>query len=378
MKTLFFCNLVPRKQGSFEAFLTALGDEFSKGGNELVLALAADPIPQVATAFRQAGLRWHVIEDWITEQDEVNAWAFCSPAIRLLVDERPDVAVVHFGNELPSLAAYLAARFRGIKPKWVWQQDQQIGSPGAVTSRISKIRLLSTAFDRLVAVYEGGKQSMVLRGIPDGKIDVVNNSTNAYSSKRTVEQVRRDLGVSETAVVAVAVSSLIPRKRLDFIIRACSGVRVDDSGPVLLIVGDGPERVALESLVSELGIGGSVKFTGLRNDVREILAAGDLFVHSATAEACSYAIIESMAAGLPALVTDSGAAREQIEDGESGFVVDPNDSAGFKRRLEELFENADLRRKMGETARKRWYDSYRTEVSASKYYELYRSLADEK
>ena len=375
VKVLFFCNLVPRKQGSFEALLAALGLEFKKHGGELVLVFGGEPISEVADSFRKAGLRWNVISDWTTDHDEVNSWAFFAPALKLLADERPDVAVVHFGNELPSLAACVVGRLKGVRAKWVWQQDQQISAPGVLTSIASRIGLLSAACDRFVAVYEGGRQSMILRGVPVRKITVVNNSTSAPSADRTAGQVRRDLGVSEKAVIAISVASLILRKRLDFIIRAFADVGAAAQKAVLLIIGDGAERQSLELLVSELKLGNAVKFLGLRNDVRDILAAGDMFVHSATAEACSYAILESMAAGIPAIVTDSGAAREQIEDGESGFIVEPDDSGKFVKRFSQLIDDPDCRYRMGEAAKAIWHDRYRTEVSAKKYYELYRSLA---
>ncbi|MDP6526563.1 MAG: glycosyltransferase family 4 protein [Kiritimatiellia bacterium] len=375
MKVLFFCNLVPGKQGSFEDLLTALGWEFKRHGDELVLVLAGKPIPQVAESFLEAGLRWHVIPDWTADPDEVNPWAFFSPAVNLLVEEHPDVAVVHFGNELPSLAACILGRLKGVHAKWVWQQDQQMSDPGVLTAVASKIRLLSAAFDHFVAVYDGGKQSMVLRGIAEHRITVVNNSTMARSTNRTAEQVRNNLGVREKALIAVSVASLIPRKRLDFIIKAFADAGSASQNAILLVIGDGSERQSLQSLVSELKLEKAVKFLGLRNDVRDILAAGEMFVHSATAEACSYAILESMAAGIPALVTDSGAAREQISDGESGFVVERDDFETFTKLLQQLLSDADSRHKMGEAARARWHDRYRTEVSAKKYYDLYRSLA---
>ncbi len=374
MKVLFFCNLVPRKQGSFEDVLSALGWEFKEHGDELVLVLGGEPIPQVAESFLDAGLRWHVISGWTTELDEVNAWAFFAPAVEQLVEERPDVAVVHFGNELPSLVACIVARLKGVRARWVWQQDQQISAPGALTSFASRIKLLSMAFDRFVAVYEGGRQSMILRGIPNRKITVVNNSTGTPSLRRTPRQVRNDLRVPENAVIAVAVASLIPRKRVDFMIRGFATAKTDAENAMLLVIGDGAERQSLESLVSELELGETVRFLGLRNDVEEILSAGDIFVHSAIAEACSYAILESMASEIPAVVTESGAAREQILDGKTGYVLSRDDMDGFASRLTELLQDEALRKRMGEQARARWQECYRVDLASKKYHALYRSM----
>ncbi len=60
MKTLFFCNLYPRKQGAFEQMLGALGAEFRRRGDRLVLALAGEPIAPVAAAWQEEGIRWRI------------------------------------------------------------------------------------------------------------------------------------------------------------------------------------------------------------------------------------------------------------------------------------------------------------------------------
>jgi glycosyltransferase involved in cell wall biosynthesis len=180
--------------------------------------------------------------------------------------------------------------------------------------------------------------------------------------------------VPENAVIAVAVASLIPRKRVDFMIRGFATAKTDAENAMLLVIGDGAERQSLESLVSELELGETVRFLGLRNDVEEILSAGDIFVHSAIAEACSYAILESMASEIPAVVTESGAAREQILDGKTGYVLSRDDMDGFASRLTELLQDEALRKRMGEQARARWQECYRVDLASKKYHALYRSM----
>jgi glycosyltransferase involved in cell wall biosynthesis len=82
-----------------------------------------------------------------------------------------------------------------------------------------------------------------------------------------------------------------------------------------------------------------------------------------------------MATGIPAVVTEAGAAREQIEDGVSGFVVERDDLDGLASRIDLLVRDTDRRRAMGAAARKRWDASYRLETAARRYCELYRALA---
>ncbi len=377
MKTLFFCNLIPLKTGAFETLLATIGAEFAKAGDEFVVVFGGAPIAPVAEALKANGVRWLVLPGWADGPGREHAWRFVLPAVALVRRERPDVAVVHFGNELPTLAASLLVRLGGgPQPHWVWQQDQQIRDPGRLGRHVSRIRVLAAGVDRFVAVYEGGRQSLIKRGIPEACIAKIPNSIAPYEPQRPAGWLRRELGLRAETVVIVTTGSLIPRKRQDFLLRACAamGGRLTCDWH-LLIVGDGPGRPPLADLARALGIDARVHFLGLRNDVREILAQADVLVHASLAETCTYAITESMAAGIPAVVTEAGAAREQIETGRSGYVLDRDDLDGFIARLGELIGDEDRRKAMGHEARQRWAARYRVEHAARRYHELYRTVA---
>ena len=114
---------------------------------------------------------------------------------------------------------------------------------------------------------------------------------------------------------------------------------------------------------------------GVRNDVTDILLEADLLLHSSTAETCTYAITESMAAGIPAVATDAGAAREQIEDGVSGFVVGRDDLDGFVGRVAELLDDPQHRHAMGAIAQQRWHDRFDLMTTVRQYHALYTRKA---
>lgn len=371
MKTLFFCNLIPNKLGAFEALLVALAGEFQGAGDELVIAFAREPIPEVGEELRAAGARWVVIEAWTEGAGREHPWAFCRPALRLLRAENPDVAVVHFGNELPSLAAALTGRLQGIRARWIWQQDQEIRDPNPLTRHVSKLGLLRLGFHHFVGVYEGGKRSLLLRGIPESNVSVIYNAVRDHQTRRDPGWLRSELGLPEDAVLIVNVGWHIPRKRIDFVLRAVSRI----ANAVLVQVGEGPEQESLRRMCRKLGIEKTVHFLGLRNDVRDILAEADILAHASLAETCTYVTSESMCAGIPAVVTNAGAAREQIVDGATGYVMAADDHERFVSFLSEFATQPERRREMGRRARERWSERYRVEVSARKYHELYARIA---
>ena len=182
MKTLFFCNLIPLKTGAFEILLATIGKEFRKAGNEFLVVFSGEPITPVAEMLRDAGVRWCILKGWADGPDKERAWGFVIPALRLLRQEHPEVAFVHFGNEMPMLVVVLLSRLMGMGGvKWIWQQHQQIADPQRLMKHVSKLRLLNLVVDYFVAVYEGGCESLRKRGIPLEKIAVIHNSVSPFT-----------------------------------------------------------------------------------------------------------------------------------------------------------------------------------------------------
>ena len=119
----------------------------------------------------------------------------------------------------------------------------------------------------------------------------------------------------------MTVGRLDPIKDQATLLRAVRVVCDRKPGFRLDIVGDGPSRPELESLRAELGLGEAVAFRGYQEDVRPFLSAADFFVLSSISEGISIALLEAMAAGLPAVATDVGGNREVILQGETGLLT---------------------------------------------------------
>jgi glycosyltransferase involved in cell wall biosynthesis len=205
-------------------------------------------------------------------------------------------------------------------------------------------------------------------------VTVIRNSVPDVPRTRPAGWLRAELGLPPDRVLAVGVGSLIVRKRVDLQLQALARIRERAPQTVLVLVGDGPERSRLEAQAREPRLAGRVRFLGRRDDVREILPECDVLLHTASAEGSAYAIPEAMASALPAVVMRAGAADEQVRDGETGCVVESNDTHGFAERFAELAGDPALRRRFGAAARARWQAEYRVEVAARRYHELYRSL----
>jgi glycosyltransferase involved in cell wall biosynthesis len=160
------------------------------------------------------------------------------------------------------------------------------------------------------------------------------------------------------------------------LLRAVALLRADRPRLRLVVIGGGAEEPALRALVAELGIAGHVVFTGVRDDVRELLPGCDVTCLSSVHEGAPLVVLESMAAGVPVVATDCGAVRDLVADGREGYVVPVGDPAAFAARLGTLLDDPRMRADMGERARLRAQAEYSIELTAARFQELVTGLAD--
>lgn len=159
---------------------------------------------------------------------------------------------------------------------------------------------------------------------------------------------RRALGLPAQGVLIGSVGRLVPLKRFDALIRAFVVANVPAR---LVIIGDGPERDTLQSLVAQLGAGEQVKLLGQRGDVADLLPLFDIFTLWSETEGLSCSIAEAMACGLPCVVSDVGGNSELVTQGETGYLVPPQDTAELASRLTALCQDVAQRWRLAKAAR---------------------------
>jgi glycosyltransferase involved in cell wall biosynthesis len=136
-------------------------------------------------------------------------------------------------------------------------------------------------------------------------------------------RVRAALGFAAEDFVVGSVARLDRRKGLDVLVRSVSRVAAERPEVRLLLVGDGPEREHLESLIRAHDLSGRARMTLHQADVRGHLAAMDLFAAPSRTEGLGMAIIEALASGLPVLASREGGIPEVVEDGRCGRLLAP-------------------------------------------------------
>lgn len=175
---------------------------------------------------------------------------------------------------------------------------------------------------------------------------------------------------------AVCVASLRSKKGHAHLIEAFARVRKRVPRARLLIVGEGPLRGPLQTRAAGPDLDGAVFFAGHRADVPAILSRCDLFALASLEEGMPNALLEAMAAGLPAVVTEVGGNAEVVEDGITGYLVPAADPEALAGRLTELLLDPDLRRRQGAAARRRFESRFTAETMISAYHALYDEVLE--
>jgi glycosyltransferase involved in cell wall biosynthesis len=143
-----------------------------------------------------------------------------------------------------------------------------------------------------------------------------------------------------------------------------------------LIVGDGPDRAAVEAEIRRLGLDGRVRLVGERSDVPALLAGSDVFVLSSRSEGLPVSVLEAMAAELPVVASGVGGLAELVVDGETGILVPPGDGEALAAALGRLVEDRGLRRTLGAAGHARAEDLFDLAAFRRAHVELYdRELA---
>ena len=186
-------------------------------------------------------------------------------------------------------------------------------------------------------------------------------------------QIRRQMEIPENDPVVLYVGRLAPEKELGSLLDAFALIVPQIPSARLVVVGDGPDRAALEAQTRRLGLTQNVRFAGRSSaeGVQSWLKASDVFTLVSSNEGFSCSLLEAMSSGLPSIVSHIPANTQLIEDGAQGLVAPLRDQRGIARALLRLLGDAPLRSRMGAAARQRVIANYSVEKIVARYESLF-------
>jgi len=203
------------------------------------------------------------------------------------------------------------------------------------------------------------------RALVPNCIPVENYRGNAADGARWRQKER----LAEDAVIFTCVGRLEPQKNPLMMVEAFA--KLDDPRAHLVMLGEGGLRDELLAYIRKRRLD-RVHLLGKRSEVRECLAASDVFVLSSNWEGNPLAVMEAMAAGLPVIGTRAGGVPELVESGKHGILVPIGDCIGFAGAMRTLLNNAELRAAMGNAAFEHATAAFNVDRMAEGYASLYR------
>jgi N-acetyl-alpha-D-glucosaminyl L-malate synthase BshA len=297
------------------------------------------------------------------------------------VSRRCQLDIIHAHYAIPhATAAYLAHDILAAEsrrpPKTVTTlHGTDITLVGSDPSFASVVAFSIESSDGVTAVSESLKRETAAALGVKRDIAVVPNFLECGEYRRLTDTSLRQRLCSHEGCEAIVmhISNFRSVKRVHAVIEIFKRIRTKVRAH-LVMVGDGPDRLAAERQALDLGIADHVDFVGEQQDVVAWLSAADLFLLPSAQESFGLAALEAMSCEVPVIATRVGGLPEVIEDGVTGFICDLDDLDGMARRGVELLQDPGLRARIGRAARKDVARRFCTDIVVPRYERLYEDV----
>lgn len=300
--------------------------------------------------------------------------------------------------------SFLRRLYKKEKPDVVHHVGLKTILWGGLAAKITKVRGVVNAVSGLGVLFSGDKPSLTARGIlavmrfsnkregvrvifqnHEDEALLLNNHVTTPQNVVFIKGSGVDLNrfayvpVPDTNPIRVMFTGRMVREKGVIILAdAAEKLKNDYEGKVVFLLcgklSDNPKAINKEDMES-LCDGEYIQWLGHRDDVKELLGLCHIVAFpSYYREGVPKSLIEATAIGRPIITCNSIGCKDTVEDGVNGYLIPPKDSASLAEKLKLLFDNPDMRKKMGENSRKIAERDFSLEVVIKKHLETYDSL----
>ena len=227
--------------------------------------------------------------------------------------------------------------------------------------------------DGVTAVSESLKKATKSLFDIEKKIRVIPNFVDIDRFRQRDDHCNLTNFVNDDEKVIVHVSNFRPVKRIGDIIRMyaemCNRVKCK-----VLLVGEGPQLIPMQELVSRLGLQDCVIFLGEQQGVDQILSCSDLYLLPSEQESVELSALEAMSCSLPVIGTNVGGLPELVKHGETGYITEVGDIQQMAEHATNLLVNDSLRKRIGRQARQRVLANFTENRVVSQYESYYKEI----
>jgi N-acetyl-alpha-D-glucosaminyl L-malate synthase BshA len=355
---------------------TELGLSFAKRGS--TVHFVADRLPFRLTELTP-NVYYHQVDSMVYPLFDAPLTTLAEASKLAEVVEEVGIDIIHAHYAVPHATAAILARdmVRGCCPPVVVTtlHGTDVTLVGLDRAYLRTTQYAISRSDHVTAVSrylaEYTRREMQI----EREIQVIYNAVDLSRFKPEPSAELRHQYAHPEEKLLVHISNFRPVKQAEQVVRIFAGVARQLSAR-LLMIGDGPERHKAFELARELGVSGRVTFLGSFPRVEALLAVCDLFLLPSLQESFGLAALEAMASGVPVVASDVGGIPEVVEDGVSGLLAAPDDTATLVRHALRLLGDPELHRRFAQAARARAEAHFSEAVILPQYQQAYeRALA---
>jgi glycosyltransferase involved in cell wall biosynthesis len=280
--------------------------------------------------------------------------------------------VVHAHGYKADIYVYLA--LRSAKKPMVSTCHTWYDTDWMVTLYGKIDRLLLRSYAEVVAVSEEVKQQLLRAGVEAKKVHLIKNGIDLRPFAGAAPSLRDELCQGQPGCVVVGlVGRLAREKGVDLFVQAAAEVLKELPETRFVLVGDGPERAALEAQIDRLQVREKVRLAGPRSDMPSVYATLDVMVSASRQEGLPMAILEGLASGRAVIATAVGDVPNVVRDGSTGVLLLPEDVPALVSAMKRLLVDAKLRERLGAAGRNVIAKEFSAERMTADYLRIYRS-----
>jgi len=227
--------------------------------------------------------------------------------------------------------------------------------------------------DRITAVSSYLREKTIQHFNTGREIDVIPNFVDTSIYKRQEYPGLKKLVAPNDEKILIHISNFRTVKRVCDVVKIFNEV-LKKIPSKLLLVGDGPDRIAAENLARELGIQKHIKFLGKQTSLVELLSISHVFILPSQSESFGLSALEAMSCGVPVVASNIGGIPEVVGHNETGFVAELGDVSRMARYTIELLEKPKKWESFSINARKRAIELFDIKLIVPKYENIYREL----
>lgn len=290
-------------------------------------------------------LRAHDIEVLVTPMPDDPPWSSIQMTCAMVKAGAIDLLHAHLPNA--HVLAGIAGRLTG-KPVLATLHGHRVG--------VLDLEVHRNVGSHLSVVCRQSYFHALGLGVSAGQLSCNPNGvdTEAFRPRpRAANGIRASLGIPASARVVGFLGRLSPEKGPEVFLRAALLAQARLPETHFVLVGDGPLAPQLHESIARFRLEDRVHLAGLRRDVATVLNDIDVLVSSSHSEAMPLAVMEAMASGLPVVATRVGGVPDMIDQGESGWLVAPNDFEEISTRLQQILATPGELARMSAAARQR-------------------------